>query len=109
MSSTYVSSTVHDNPRRTNLYVNFVQTIHYDHTPAHFSVPHLECVLIPFRLFSCVLPILYLPDDEALFMHRLRKSHILIINSIAEFNAHAKYSPDALPVKEIAFHTHTCA
>jgi hypothetical protein len=38
MSSTYVSPTVHDNPRRTNLYVNFAQTVIHERTPAHFNV-----------------------------------------------------------------------
>ena len=30
--------TVHDYPRRTNLYVNFVQIVIHEHTPADFNV-----------------------------------------------------------------------
>ncbi|OAI47397.1 hypothetical protein AYO43_00735 [Nitrospira sp. SCGC AG-212-E16] len=29
--------TVHDYPRRTNLYVNFAQTVIHEHTPADFT------------------------------------------------------------------------
>jgi len=80
-----VSPTVHDNPRRTNLYVNFAQTIHDDQTPAHFSVHNSDYVLIPFWPFTCVPPILHPPDDEKLPMDTLRKFHILIIHHHRRF------------------------
>lgn len=33
MNSTYAPLTVHNYPRRTNLYVNFAQTVDHDHAP----------------------------------------------------------------------------
>jgi len=39
MKSTYVPLTVHDYPRKTNLYVNFAQTVIHEPTPAYFTDP----------------------------------------------------------------------
>ena len=61
-----MSLTVHDYPRSTNLFVNFAQTVHHDHTPANFSAPNKE-VRIETILAIHLCPTLHsaFPYDEA--------------------------------------------
>src|SRR6266481_1719435 len=108
MNSTYVPLTVHDCPRRTNLYVNFAQTVNHGHTPANFNVPKKECVKRPFRLFTCLLPA---TPPSPIMRSRLDLNHVPHTSERCVYtpewlHAHAKYSPYALPVKQIAFRAH---
>ena len=107
MNSTYVPLTVHDYPRRTNLYVNFAQTVNHDHIiPANFNVPKKVCVSGPFWLFTCVL--LSTPHSPIIMGSHLDLNHVRhmskqCVYTVDWLHAHAKYSPDALPVKQITF------
>ena len=108
MNSAYVSLTVHDSPHRTNHYVNLAQTLSHDHI-------HLRKLLRPiYRMYiETVLAIHLRPalHSDFHYVGRLDLNHIphtpeLCLYTADWLHAHAKYSPYALPVKQIAFCAH---
>ena len=109
MNSAYVPLTVHDYPYRASLYVISSQTVTHSHipNPANFHAPEKECVPKPFWLFTCGLPPLNIPLLKRRFGPEAQPAHFERCLYTAErLCPSAKYSPDALPVKEVAFRAH---
>jgi len=104
MNSAYVPLTVHDYPRRANLYVNFAQTVNHD-PPPNLQHPN-ERMCVEIILAAHLRPALHSAFPymrSRLVLNHVRHTSEQCIYTTDWLHAHAKYSSDALPVKQITF------
>ena len=107
MNSAYVPLTVHDYPRRANLYVNFTQIVHHDHTPQLQLLKermYVETILATHLHHALHSAFPYIYYGEEPFGPESGPTHVRTVRLHCDWvHAHAKYSSDALPVKQITF------